>query len=153
VGGVSEHGRSRGRNKHHLYSTSESSSAWPRFGQIDFSASAGAGRHYSVASPEWADKPSGFANFLRSARFANSIYNGRLLAKDASGEGSFRYLTYRVRLSRRTEGGMYDMKQRAATCSRKSGPELVPDGAVCRSLLDRQSLRVGVLGNLKPSKP
>ena len=33
------------------------------------------------AAPEWADKPYGFANFLRAARFANSLYNGKLLAK------------------------------------------------------------------------
>ena len=102
-----------GRNKHHLYSTDESSSAWPKYGQIDFSSSASSGRHYSVASPEWADKPFGFANFLRSARFDNSLYNGRLLSKEASVEGGFRYVTYRVRLSRQTENGMYDMTERA----------------------------------------
>jgi hypothetical protein len=110
-----------GRNKHHLYSTDESSSAWPKYGQIDFSSAAAKGRHYSVASPEWADKPFGFANFLRSARFVNSLYNGRLLSKEASAEAGFRYVTYRVRLSRRTEQGMYDMTERAATRSHKSG--------------------------------
>jgi formylglycine-generating enzyme required for sulfatase activity len=111
----------RGRNKHHLYSADESSSAWPKYGQIDFSRSASRGRHYSVASPEWADKPYAFANFLRSARFVNSLYRGRLLSKHAKGDAGFRYLTYRVRLSRKTEHGMYDMTKRAATRSRKSG--------------------------------
>ena len=48
-----------------------------------------AGRHYSVASPEWADKPYGFANFLRAARFANSLYNGKVLSKTASSDGGF----------------------------------------------------------------
>jgi formylglycine-generating enzyme required for sulfatase activity len=110
-----------GRNKHKLYSSNESSSAWPKFGQIDFSPGAAKGRHYTVASPEWAAKPYGFANFLRSARFANSLYNGQLLSKQASGEGAFRYVTYRVRLSRVTESGMYDMTKRATTRSRKSG--------------------------------
>jgi formylglycine-generating enzyme required for sulfatase activity len=110
-----------GRDKHHLYSTNESSSAWPKYGQINFSAGAADGHHYSVASPEWADKPYGFANFLRSARFVNSLYNGRLLSKQASEEGDFRYVTYRVSLSRITERGMYDMTKRAATRSRKSG--------------------------------
>jgi hypothetical protein len=110
-----------GRRKHNLYSASESSSEWPKYGQIDFSTGAPAGRHYSVASPEWADKPYGFANFLRSARFANSLYNGQLLAKRASANGGFRYVTYRVRLSRRTEQGMYDMKVRAMTRSQRSG--------------------------------
>ncbi|HXS48124.1 MAG TPA: hypothetical protein VN756_11775 [Solirubrobacterales bacterium] len=110
-----------GRNRHHLYSADESSSTWPKYGQIDFSSSASRGRHYSVASPEWADKPYGFANFLRSARFVNSLYSGQLLSKRASGEAGFRYVTYRVRLSRQTEHGMYEMTQRAATRSHKSG--------------------------------
>lgn len=110
-----------GRNKHRLYSTDESSSAWPKYGQINFSASASRGRHYSVAAPDWADKPYGFANFLRSARFVNSLYNGRLLSKQAESKAGFRYLTYRVRLSRKTERGMYDMRKRAATRSHKAG--------------------------------
>lgn len=110
-----------GRNRHKLYSSTESSSEWPKYGQIDFSAPAAAGHHYSVASPEWADKPYGFANFLRSARFANSLYNGRLLSKRSSSAGSFHYVTYRVRLSRQTEKGMYDMTVRAMTRSHKTG--------------------------------
>lgn len=111
----------RGTNRHKLYSTNESSSAWPRFGQINFSAGAGAGRHYAVASPAWADKPYGFANFLRSARFANSLYNGEVLSKQASSAGAFKYVTYRVRLSRNTQSGMYEMKNRKATRSHKTG--------------------------------
>jgi formylglycine-generating enzyme required for sulfatase activity len=113
-----------GRDPHHLYSSSESSSAWPKYGQIDFSSSAGKGSHYTVASPEWADKPYGFANFLRAARFDNSLYNGRLLSRQASSEGSFRYLTYRVRLSPRTERGMYDLaggRVKGPTRDRKAG--------------------------------
>jgi formylglycine-generating enzyme required for sulfatase activity len=110
-----------GRNKHRLYSADESSSAWPKYGQIDFSSSAARGRHYSVASPEWADKPYGFANFLRSARFDNSLYNGHLLSRHASAEGGFSYVTYRVRLSPKTESGMYEMTKRAATRSHKTG--------------------------------
>jgi len=110
-----------GANRHNLYSSTESSSEWPKYGQIDFAAGARLGRHYSVASPEWADKPYGFANFLRSARFANSLFNGQLLAKHASASGAFSYVTYRVRLSRQTEQGMYDMKVRAMTRSHKRG--------------------------------
>jgi hypothetical protein len=113
-----------GRDPHHLYESSESGSAWPKFGQIDFSSSAGPGRHYTVASPEWADKPYGFANFLRVARFDNSLYNGRLLSKQTSSAGGFRYVTYRVRLSPRTETGMYDFsggKRNGPTRAHKSG--------------------------------
>jgi hypothetical protein len=108
-----------GKDPHHLYESSESSSAWPKYGQINFSAGAGKGSHYSVASPEWAEKPYGFANFLRAARFINSLYNGQLLAKHSSGEGSFRYVTYKVRLSHDTESGMYDFKQAKAE---RAGP-------------------------------
>ena len=110
-----------GRNRHKLYSTNESPSEWPKYGQIEFFAKAALGHHYMVASPEWADKPYGFANFLRSARFANSLYNGQLLSKQASANAGFSYVTYRVRLSRRTESGMYDMKVRAMTRSHKRG--------------------------------
>ena len=88
-----------GRNRHRLYSSNESSSAWPKYGQINFASGAPEGRHYSVAYPEWADKPYGFANFLRSARFVNSLYNGHLVSKKASSDAGFRYVSYRVRLS------------------------------------------------------
>jgi hypothetical protein len=111
----------KGTNKHELWSTDESGTSWPKFGQIDFSSSAGLGRHYTLSAPQWADKPYGFANFLRSARFDNSLYNGRLISKKASSEGGFSYVTYRVRLSRNTESGMYDMTKRAMTRSRKTG--------------------------------
>jgi formylglycine-generating enzyme required for sulfatase activity len=110
-----------GRNRHKLYSSTESGQEWPKFGQVDFSSSAGPGRHYTLASPEWADKPYGFADFLRAARFDNSLYNGKVLSEKASSSGGFRYLTYRVRLSRQTEKGMYDMKVRAMTRSHRTG--------------------------------
>ncbi len=112
----------KGTNRHKLYSSNESGTAWPRFGQIDYEAGAGLfGRHYSAATPEWEDKPYGFANFLRSARFDNALYNGQVLARKASTENGYRYVTYRVRLSRNTETGMYDMSERAMTRSHKSG--------------------------------
>ena len=110
-----------GRNTHDLYSENESGAAWPRFGQIDFSAGARPGRHYSAAAPEWVDKPYGFANFLRSARFANSLSNGELLGKSSGSEGPYRFTAYKVRLSPRTERGMYDMRKRKATRSKGSG--------------------------------
>jgi hypothetical protein len=113
-----------GGDPHHLYSSTESSSAWPKYGQINFTSSVRNGHHYSVASPAWGDKPYGFANFLRAARFDNSLYNGRLLSKRASSKGSFRYVTYRVQLSRQTERGMYDLagaRRNGPTRSRKTG--------------------------------
>lgn len=110
-----------GRDRHNLYSETESGAAWPRFGQINFNAGASAGHHYSLAAPEWADKPYGFANFLRSARFANSLYNGKVLTKSSGTEGPYSFTNYRVRLSPETEQGMYDMRNPKTTRTKKKG--------------------------------
>ncbi len=114
-----------GRNQMGLYSETESGTAWPRYGQIDYSALARAGKHYTAAAPEWNDKPYGFANFLRSARFDNSVANGKVLSQTESTSGSgnseFKYVTYKVRLSRRTATGMYDMRMRAPVRTKESG--------------------------------
>jgi hypothetical protein len=80
--------------------------------------------HYKVAYPEWADKPYGFATFLRAARFVNSVTNGKVLSRRARRAGRFSFVTYTVRLSRNTERGMYDLahqKRTGATRARKRG--------------------------------
>lgn len=110
-----------GRDRLDLYDDTESSSAWPKYGQINLSARAADGRHYSVAFPEWANKPYGFANFLTAARFVNSLYNGRVISRQTSHNGGFSYVTYQVRLSDRTERGMYDLARRNATRAHNSG--------------------------------
>ncbi len=110
-----------GRNRHQLYSETESGTAWPRFGQVDFAPGAKPGKHYRLAAPQWADKPYGFANFLRSARFANSLSNGKVLARKPGTVAGFPFVSYRVRLSRNTETGMYDMAKRAPTRTRSQG--------------------------------
>ena len=110
-----------GRNPHGLYNRTESSKLWPKYGQIDFARRASNRHHYSVAYPAWADKPYGFANFLRAARFDNSLYNGRVLSKKASSGGGFPKSRTRVRLSPRTESGMYDLSRRAPRRSHGSG--------------------------------
>ena len=110
-----------GRNQADLYSEDESGVAWPRFGQIDYSALSRAGEHYTAAAPEWNDKPYGFADFLRAARFDNSVANGKVLSRTSSSSNGFNYVTYKVLLSRRTETGMYDMHKRAPVRTKKSG--------------------------------
>ncbi len=110
-----------GRNRQRLYTETESAADWPKYGQINRSSRAGHGRHYSVAYPQWADKPYGFSTFLKAARFVNSLYNGRLIDRHSSSRGGFRYTTYRVMLSARTERGMYDLSQRYATRSHSTG--------------------------------
>lgn len=111
-----------GRNQMGLYYENESGTAWPKFGQIDYSALARAGKHYSAAAPEWNDKPYGFANFLRAARFDNSVANGKVLSRTtATSTSGFNYVTYKVRLSRKTGTGMYDMHKRAPERTAETG--------------------------------
>lgn len=110
-----------GRNRHKLWSETESGEEWPRFGQIDYTEAAVPGRHYSLAAPEWGDKPYGFANFLRAARFANALDNGKVLSRRKGSVAGFTTVTYRVRLSRNTETGMYDMSKREMTREAKTG--------------------------------
>jgi hypothetical protein len=113
-----------GRNPHRLYEPTQSSNRWPRFGSINRDSSAPDGRHYSVAHPEWADKPYSFATFLRAARFVNSLYNGRVISEELGTEGPVPVTTWRVRLARETERGMYDMarnKKNGATRAHEEG--------------------------------
>jgi hypothetical protein len=110
-----------GTNRHELWSEDESGGEWPRFGQIDLDMQARPGQHYSLAAPEWGNKPYGFANFLRTARFANSLDNGKVLSHKAGTVAGFPTVTYRVRLSPKTETGMYDMRKRAMTRTRATG--------------------------------
>jgi formylglycine-generating enzyme required for sulfatase activity len=110
-----------GNNPHELYFEHMSPTAWPKYGSIRFSSSAGAGQHYSVAYPEWAEKPFGFTNFRRAARFVNSMTNGTILSHTQSSSGSFKYVTYTVRLSPNTETGMYDIADRETTRTKSKG--------------------------------
>jgi len=71
----------RGKNLHDLYNDDMSPAVWPQYGSISYSPGARAGEHYSVAYPEWADKPFNFADFRRAARFVNSLTNGRVLSR------------------------------------------------------------------------
>ena len=62
----------RGRNLFQLYVDDMSPTNWPKYGSISYSSAAALGQHYSVAYPEWADKPFNFASFTVAARFATS---------------------------------------------------------------------------------
>lgn len=110
-----------GQNPHQLYLDYMNPQVWPKYGSIALSTDAARGRHYSVAYPEWADKPFGFADFLRSARFANSLTNGDILSQGTSTSDGFQITTYEVRLSPETEHGMYDMSTPDTTRSAQSG--------------------------------
>ena len=104
-----------GLNKRRLYSPVQSSAHWPRFGSINKSSTAPDGQHFSVSHPEWNDKPYAFATFVHAARFVNSLYNGRLISKNASVENGTEVTRYRVRLATQTERGMYNLDQQKKT--------------------------------------
>lgn len=110
-----------GVNRHRLYEDTQSAQAWPQYGQLRYTRKASSGRHYAVASPEWADKPYGFANFFSAARFANSLYNGTLLEKQSGATSTYAVTTYKVRLSPRTQTGMYNLNDLKTERRRKSG--------------------------------
>jgi len=110
-----------GKNPHDLYFDNMSPTVWPQYGSVRYSADAGAGAHYSVAFPEWADKPFNFGDFRRGARFVNSLTNGIVLSHTPSTSGGFNYVSYTVRLSPRTEQGMYDMNQETPTRAKSTG--------------------------------
>jgi len=111
----------RGRNAFQLYFDDMSPTVWPQYGSIRYTPEAAAGAHYSVAYPGWANKPFNFGDFSRAARFANSLTNGKVLSQTQSTSHGFKYVTYTVRLSPRTEQGMYDMKNPATTRTRSMG--------------------------------
>jgi hypothetical protein len=99
----------KGKNLRQLYFDNMSPTVWPRYGSIAYNADAEAGSHYTVAYPEWADKPFNFGDFRRGAMFANSLTNGDVLSKTEDTVGGFTYDVYKVRLSPETEKGMYDL--------------------------------------------
>src|SRR5262249_8100980 len=115
-----------GSDRHDLYTDLMSPTSWPKYGSIPRSKGPQGrpGQHYSGAYPPWTDKPVGFANFLRAARFDNSLFNGDVVSRTESSTAGFDFVTYRVRLSRETEQGMYDLRpgnRGAATRSHSRG--------------------------------
>ena len=110
-----------GKNLRQLYDDNMNPTVWPKYGSIGYSSSAASGAHYSVAYPEWAQKPFNFGDFRRGAEFVNSLFNGKVLSKTSSTSGSFKYTTYKVRLSPKTEKGMYDMKSETPTRQASTG--------------------------------
>ena len=111
----------RGKNLHSLYNDEMSPTLWPKYGSVRYAPGAPAGKHYSVAYPEWTNMPFNWGNFRRDARFVNSLTNGKVLSKTSSTSGSFKYVTYKVRLSTRTETGMYRLANPATTRNRSNG--------------------------------
>ncbi len=115
-----------GRNRHHLWAAPNGSQVWPLYGSINRTAKAPRGRHYSVASAAWANKPFNFADFIRSARFINSLQNGHKLSVKTStvttvSGAQLQTTTYTVRLSPITETGMYTLDNLRATRNLTSG--------------------------------
>ncbi len=115
-----------GRNRHRLWNATESSHVWPKYGAINRNMRAPRGQRFYVSSPVWANKPYSEADFSRAGRLANAMQNGTQLSSRRSvittGSGA-RLLrtTYTVRLSSKSEDGMYTMRNRKATRNSSSG--------------------------------
>jgi hypothetical protein len=110
-----------GKNLRQLYDDNMNPTVWPKYGSIDYSSGAAFGAHYSVAYPEWAQKPFNFGDFRRGAEFVNALFNGKVLSKTSSTANGFNYVTYKVRLSPNTESGMYNMSSETPTRQASTG--------------------------------
>ena len=115
-----------GLNRHHIWDAAEAASVWPKYGSVNRNMNAAPGQRYYVASPAWANRPYNTADFSRSARFINSLQNGKLVSKKVkvvttvSGT-ALKTTSYTVRLSPKTETGMYTLSNRKATRNSKIG--------------------------------
>jgi len=115
-----------GLNANHLWDEPEQASIWPKYGSISRNLQASPGHRFYVSSPGWANRPYNSADFARAARFINSLQNGKVLAKTrdrvitVSGQPLDRTI-YTVRMSTKTEEGMYNMKDPATTRTRARG--------------------------------
>jgi len=115
-----------GTNTNRLWDVAESAAVWPKYGSINRDLRATPGQRYYLASPGWANRPYNQADFSRAARFINSLHNGRLLSKTVrtvttvSG-AKLKTITYGVRLSPKTETGMYTMSNLRATRNATKG--------------------------------
>jgi hypothetical protein len=110
-----------GKNPLKLWVNNMSPTVWPKYGSIRRNLGASYGHHYSVAFPEWANKPVGFVDFIGTARFANSLSNGTVLSRTTSTSGGFTIYTYKVRLSPDTQTGMYNLNNPATGRTSASG--------------------------------
>ena len=111
-----------GRNRHKLYSDTESAAEWPKYGQIDFSAE----RSGRASLHRWPRRngptsPTALPTSCAPPASPTPSTTARSSPSRPTPPAASSYVTYRVRLSRRTEVGMYDMSKRATTRSHKSG--------------------------------
>ena len=121
LGHLPQHRRSVGKRPEPPLQPDAVWSAVAEVRAVNFDASTQSGRHYSVASPEWTDKPFAFANFLRAARFANSLYNGDVLSKREGTGAGFDTVAIGFKLPTDEVLGMYDLSRRRATRTSASG--------------------------------
>ena len=103
-----------GLNANHLWDEPEQSAVWPKYGSINRNLKADPGHRFYVASPGWASRPYNSADFNRAARFINSVQNGKVLSKrtitsTTVDHKALRRTIYVVRMSTRTDSGMYNM--------------------------------------------
>ena len=111
----------RGKNLHQLYNDDMDPTVWPKYGSVRYSPEAGAGQHYSVAYSTVGKQALQLCRFSASRPICNSLTNGKVLSTTTFSSGAYNYVTYKVRLSTRTETGMYRLSNPATTRNRSSG--------------------------------
>lgn len=98
-----------GTNARQLWDPLLDPSTNPKYGSIRRVADAPPGEHFQIAFPVWANKPIGFVDFFRAARFINSLHNGEH-SREIDSTGAIRYLCH---FSPQTETGAYDLRNQA----------------------------------------
>ena len=95
---------------------------WPQYGSI--SVHVGRRRRASTTPspiPSGRRSRSTSGTSVAGREFVNSLFNGKVLSKTPSTSDGFKYVTYKVRLSPKTERGMYDMTNETPTRTASTG--------------------------------
>jgi hypothetical protein len=130
-----------GTNRRQLYFDNMSPTVWPQYGSVRYTSGAGVGQHYSVAYPEWAQKPFNFGDFSRAARFINSLDNGTVLSHTQSSSGRLQV--------RRVQGAALSANRAGHVRHEQSGDEFPPG----LDLQKNYMANVSTVGQTKTTSP
>ncbi len=129
----------RGRNTLKLYFDDMSPVNWPKYGSISYSSSAATGQHYTVAYPEWANKPFNFASFSAGSAL-------RQLADQRQSPLQDVVVSERIQLRHLQSPALARRRRPACTTSQNRQSRRIQVHWVCRS----EQQRMGQGGVLRP---
>ncbi len=95
-----------GSNARQLWDPLMDPSTNPKYGSVRRVSDAPVGDHFRVAFPVWENKPIGFIDFFRAARFINALHNGKH-SREVGADGA---VHYHCEFSPQTETGAYDLR-------------------------------------------